>query len=99
MPRKPDPNFFLHACKVIGVKPEEVVFLDDIGMNLRAAKKLGMETIRKLILFVNFNGRICNPFPFYTEVKMGHSEEAIAKLEKLVDMDLHTGVDLSLCKL
>ncbi|KAJ3214216.1 hypothetical protein HDU67_001968 [Dinochytrium kinnereticum] len=30
--RKPDPNFFLHACKVLGVQPTEVVFLDDIGM-------------------------------------------------------------------
>ncbi|KAL1927069.1 hypothetical protein VTP01DRAFT_5032 [Rhizomucor pusillus] len=68
--RKPDPNFYLHACKLIGVKPEEAIFLDDIGMNLRAAKKLGMETI---------------------QVKMGRSEEAIATLEKLVDMDLHAG--------
>ncbi|KAI8143815.1 HAD-like domain-containing protein [Fennellomyces sp. T-0311] len=44
--RKPDPNFFLHACKVIGVEPHEAIFLDDIGMNLRAAKKLGMTTIQ-----------------------------------------------------
>ncbi|KAI7855942.1 epoxide hydrolase [Circinella umbellata] len=44
--RKPDPNFFLHACKVIGVQPNEAIFLDDIGMNLRAAKKLGMATIQ-----------------------------------------------------
>ncbi|KAJ3095790.1 hypothetical protein HDU97_006491 [Phlyctochytrium planicorne] len=44
--RKPDPRFFLHACEVVGVKPEEVVFLDDIGINLKAAKDLGMTTIR-----------------------------------------------------
>lgn len=37
----------MHACKTIGVEPHETVFLDDIGMNLRAAKKLGMKTIRK----------------------------------------------------
>ncbi|CDH48225.1 epoxide hydrolase [Lichtheimia corymbifera JMRC:FSU:9682] len=43
--RKPDPKFYLHACKTIGVEPHETVFLDDIGMNLRAAKKLGMKTI------------------------------------------------------
>ena len=49
--RKPDPQFFLYACKVIGVEPNEAIFLDDIGMNLRAAKKLGMTTIRKSFFF------------------------------------------------
>ncbi|ORZ08731.1 HAD-like domain-containing protein [Absidia repens] len=44
--RKPDPRFYLHACKLIGIEPHEAVFLDDIGMNLRAAKELGMETIQ-----------------------------------------------------
>ncbi|CAO3592722.1 unnamed protein product [Absidia cylindrospora] len=44
--RKPDPRFYLYACKLIGIEPEEAVFLDDIGMNLRAAKELGMETIQ-----------------------------------------------------
>lgn len=29
-----------------GVRAEDVVFLDDIGTNLKAAKKLGMRTIR-----------------------------------------------------
>ncbi|KAI8336999.1 HAD-like domain-containing protein [Chlamydoabsidia padenii] len=44
--RKPDPRFYLHACKVLGIEPHEAVFLDDIGMNLRAAKELGMQTIQ-----------------------------------------------------
>lgn len=43
--RKPDPQFYLHACKESGVNPKEVIFLDDIGMNLKAAKELGMTTI------------------------------------------------------
>lgn len=29
-----------------GVKPEDITFLDDIGTNLRTAKKLGMNTIK-----------------------------------------------------
>lgn len=29
-----------------GVKPEDIVFLDDIGTNLKTAKKLGMRTIK-----------------------------------------------------
>lgn len=31
------------------VKPEDVVFLDDIGVNLKAAKDLGMRTIKVLL--------------------------------------------------
>jgi len=43
--RKPDPRFYLHACKDSGINPEQIVFLDDIGMNLKTAKQLGMTTI------------------------------------------------------
>ncbi|KAL1669324.1 HAD-like domain-containing protein [Schizophyllum commune] len=43
--RKPEPQFYLLACKRNGIKPEEAIFLDDIGMNLKVAKELGMETI------------------------------------------------------
>jgi len=44
--RKPDPEFYLYACGRNGIQPWEAVFLDDIGLNLRAAKALGMETIQ-----------------------------------------------------
>ncbi|ORX46762.1 HAD-like protein [Hesseltinella vesiculosa] len=44
--RKPDPRIYELACKTIGIAPTEAVFLDDIGMNLRAANKLGMQTIQ-----------------------------------------------------
>ncbi|KAJ3966086.1 HAD-like domain-containing protein [Lentinula raphanica] len=43
--RKPEPRFYLLACERNGIKPTEAVFLDDIGLNLKAAKELGMETI------------------------------------------------------
>jgi len=43
--RKPDPSFFLLACSRNNVRPEEVVFLDDIGINVKAARELGMHTI------------------------------------------------------
>jgi len=43
--RKPDPAFYLYACDRNGIKPTQVVFLDDLGMNLRAARQLGIETI------------------------------------------------------
>ena len=44
--RKPDPEFYLRACERGNVNPEEVVFLDDLGINLKPAKALGMSTIK-----------------------------------------------------
>ena len=44
--RKPHPEIFEHALEKIGCKPKEVVFLDDIGSNLKAAAKLGIQCIR-----------------------------------------------------
>ncbi|CAO3614038.1 unnamed protein product [Cunninghamella blakesleeana] len=44
--RKPDPKFYLYACDLLKIQPNEAVFLDDIGINLRAAKDLGINTIQ-----------------------------------------------------
>jgi putative hydrolase of the HAD superfamily len=44
--RKPDPRFYEMACELAGVGPEEVVFLDDLGVNLKPARALGMTTIK-----------------------------------------------------
>ncbi|KAH9445027.1 hypothetical protein MJO28_012898 [Puccinia striiformis f. sp. tritici] len=45
--RKPDPKFFEYALKLLKVRsPKEVVFLDDLGINLKAAEKLGINTIK-----------------------------------------------------
>jgi putative hydrolase of the HAD superfamily len=44
--RKPDPRIYLYACERVRVAPPEAVFLDDIGRNLKAARELGMTTIK-----------------------------------------------------
>jgi putative hydrolase of the HAD superfamily len=44
--RKPDPRIYELACEVLRVRPPEAVFLDDIGRNLKAARALGMATIK-----------------------------------------------------
>ncbi len=44
--RKPDPRFYELACASVGVEPEESVFLDDLGVNLKPARALGMHTIK-----------------------------------------------------
>ncbi|EIW60498.1 HAD-like protein [Trametes versicolor FP-101664 SS1] len=43
--RKPEAGIYLLACERNDIAPSEAVFLDDLGMNLKAAQALGMETI------------------------------------------------------
>lgn len=44
--RKPDPRIYHLACDRLGVTPPESAFLDDIGINLKGARALGMTTIK-----------------------------------------------------
>jgi len=44
--RKPDRRFYEIACELAEVEPTEVVFLDDLGVNLKPAKAMGMTTIK-----------------------------------------------------
>ncbi len=44
--RKPDPRFYEIACEELGIEPTEAVFLDDLGINLKPAKAMGMTTIK-----------------------------------------------------
>ena len=44
--RKPDPKFYELACELCDVQPQEVVFLDDLGVNLKPAAAMGMTTIK-----------------------------------------------------
>jgi epoxide hydrolase-like predicted phosphatase len=44
--QKPDPAIYLRTLKRLEVKPEESVFLDDIGRNLKSAQTLGIHTIK-----------------------------------------------------
>lgn len=44
--RKPEPRFYEIACDLLSVAPEHCVFLDDLGINLKPAKAMGMHTIK-----------------------------------------------------
>ena len=44
--RKPNPRIYEIACNRMGVVPDGCVFLDDLGINLKPAKALGMTTIK-----------------------------------------------------
>ena len=44
--RKPNPEIYRIACDRLGVDCTEAIFLDDLGINLKPAKALGMQTIK-----------------------------------------------------
>ena len=44
--RKPDPAIYRLVCAELGVAPAEAAFLDDLGVNLKPARAMGMATIK-----------------------------------------------------
>jgi putative hydrolase of the HAD superfamily len=44
--RKPDPRIYELALSKLGVDAAEAVFLDDLGINLKPAREMGMTTIK-----------------------------------------------------
>ncbi len=44
--RKPEPRFYEIALDELDVRADEAVFLDDLGVNLKPARELGMATIK-----------------------------------------------------
>jgi putative hydrolase of the HAD superfamily len=46
--RKPDPRIYEIMCEALEVDPAECVYLDDLGINLKPARAMGMTTIKVL---------------------------------------------------
>ncbi len=44
--RKPDPRFYQRALDALGVEAGHCVYLDDLGINLKPARQMGMTTIK-----------------------------------------------------
>ncbi len=44
--RKPEKRIYEHVLNDLNIKPENTIFLDDLGMNLKTAKLLGIHTIK-----------------------------------------------------
>jgi putative hydrolase of the HAD superfamily len=44
--RKPDPRIYRMMCEALEVKPEACVYLDDLGINLKPAREMGMTTVK-----------------------------------------------------
>ena len=46
--RKPQPEIYTMACDMLGLTPNDCVFLDDLGINLKPARAMGMGTVKVL---------------------------------------------------
>ena len=46
--RKPDPRIYALMCEALEVDPSDCVYLDDLGINLKPARAMGMTTIKVL---------------------------------------------------
>ena len=46
--RKPNPKIYQIACEQMEIKPAQALFIDDLGINLKPARALGMKTIKVL---------------------------------------------------
>ena len=44
--RKPDPRIYALMCEALDVDPKHCVYLDDLGINLKPAREMGMATIK-----------------------------------------------------
>ena len=44
--RKPDPRIYALMCEALDVDPKRCVYLDDLGINLKPARDMGMTTIK-----------------------------------------------------
>jgi putative hydrolase of the HAD superfamily len=44
--RKPDPKIYRMMVEALGVDPKRCVYLDDLGVNLKPAREMGMTTIK-----------------------------------------------------
>jgi putative hydrolase of the HAD superfamily len=39
--RKPEPQIFLHAAQLLGLEPQQCIFIDDLEANVTAAEETG----------------------------------------------------------
>lgn len=44
--RKPDPRIYEIACGRLGISPKDAIYLDDLGINCKPARALGMHSIK-----------------------------------------------------
>jgi putative hydrolase of the HAD superfamily len=46
--RRPNPSIYRMMTESLGVDPKNCIYLDDLGVNLKPARDMGMKTIKVL---------------------------------------------------
>lgn len=46
--RKPDPRIYALMCEALDVDPKRCIYIDDLGINLKPARAMGMTTIKAI---------------------------------------------------
>ena len=46
--RKPDPRIYALMCEALDVDPKRCIYIDDLGINLKPARAMGMTTVKAL---------------------------------------------------
>ena len=77
--RKPDPRIFKLALSKLKLEPEECIFLDDVGRNLKAAKNLGIGMMKFVVSLY---------WAMLETILVNNPMGAILELEKLTSVDL-----------
>jgi putative hydrolase of the HAD superfamily len=44
--RKPDPRIYAMMCELLGLAPQQCIYLDDLGINCKPAAAMGMHAIK-----------------------------------------------------
>ena len=72
--RKPDPASLLLACKTLGFKPEQGIYVGDTDIDIRAAKAAGM-----FMLFAEYGylGKEKNIYDWQADVYIKHPREIL----------------------
>ncbi|XP_021365983.1 acyl-CoA dehydrogenase family member 10-like isoform X2 [Mizuhopecten yessoensis] len=86
--RKPDPRIYEMCLKQLDVAPEESVFLDDLGGNLKAAKALGINTIKVSnpdVAIRELEGFLGVPLHGYVEGTVAVAEHLKVPMDRLED--------------
>ena len=47
--RKPDPDIYFYTAELLGVTPQECVFVDDLDVNIEGGKRVGMSTVQVVL--------------------------------------------------
>ena len=50
--RKPDAAIYQYTLDQLKCKPEEAIFLDDLGQNVKAARQIGIRTIKVFCFYM-----------------------------------------------